>query len=116
MERVGAGDQLAEITNGIVGLFSRYYGRGPTKAKSHLLDDRCVFTVLEDTQTVVERRLVELGKGELVRAMRLRFQEAMANEFKAVVEAALERRVVNYHSQLSLNPDLGFEFFMLEQR
>ncbi len=116
VDRPGAGEELAAVTNGVVGLFSRYYGRGPTKAKTHLLGDDLLFTVLEDTMTVVERRLVELGKEALVRDVRLRFQEAMAPEFHRVVEAAVGRRVVAYHSQLSFRPDLGFEFFMLEPR
>jgi uncharacterized protein YbcI len=112
--RVGAGEELAAVTNGIVGLFSRYYGRGPTKAKTHLLGDELLFTVLEDTMTVVERRLVDLGHQALVRDVRLRFQEAMAPEFRAVVEAAVGRKVVAYHSQISFEPDLGFEVFRLE--
>ncbi|HEY6779699.1 MAG TPA: Na-translocating system protein MpsC family protein [Thermoleophilaceae bacterium] len=114
MDRVEGGADLAAVTNGVVGLFSKYYGRGPTKAKTHLLGDDLLLTVLEDTMTVVERRLVELGQHTLVRQVRLTFQETMAPEFRAVVEAAVGRRVVAYHSQLSFDPDLGFEFFILE--
>ena len=44
--------------------------------------------------------------------MRLTFQEAMADEFKQVV-AGDGPRVIAYHSQLTLDPDLGFEFFVL---
>lgn len=113
---VGVGGELAAVTNGVVGLFSNYYGRGPTKAKTHLLGEDLLFTVLEDTMTVVERRLVELGEQTLVRRVRLTFQEAMAPEFRRVVEEATGRKVIAYHSQLSFEPDLGFEFFMLEPR
>ena len=41
------GEQLAAVTNGIVQLFREYYGRGPDKAKSYLLDDHIVVCVLE---------------------------------------------------------------------
>lgn len=102
------------MTNGIVRLFSNWYGRGPTRAKSYLLDGRYVVCVLGETMTTVERTLVDLGKGDLVRRVRLKFQEAMVDEFARVVEEALGRRVAAYHSQLSLEPDLGFEFFLLE--
>jgi uncharacterized protein YbcI len=109
------GEELAELTNGIVRLFSEYYGRGPTRAKSYLLDDVYVVTVLRDTLTTVERTLAEAGHGEQVRTVRLTFQEAMADSFKGVVEEALGRRVVSYHSQLLIDADMGFELFVLEE-
>jgi uncharacterized protein YbcI len=108
------GEELADITNGIVRLFSEYYGRGPTRAKSYLLDEMYVVTVLRDTLTTVERTLAESGHGEQVRTVRLTFQEAMADSFKGVVEQALGRRVVSYHSQLLIDADMGFELFVLE--
>jgi uncharacterized protein YbcI len=109
------GDELAEVTNGIVRLFSKYYGRGPTRAKSYLLEGRYVVTVLRDTLTTVERTLAENGHVDLVRRVRLTFQEAMAAEFKGVVEQNLGRRVAAYHSQILVEPDVGFEFFLLEE-
>lgn len=109
-----AGEQMAAVTNGIVKLFSDYYGRGPTKAKSYLLDDHILICVLEQTMTRVERTLVENGHGDKVREVRLTFQEAMAPEFKACVSQILGREVVAYHSQLTLDPDYGFEFFILK--
>ena len=108
------GEELAQITNGIVRLFSEYYGRGPTRAKSYLLDDVYVVTVLRDTLTTVERTLADTGHGDQVRSVRLTFQEALADTFKAVVEDALGRKVVAYHSQLLIDADMGFELFVLE--
>jgi uncharacterized protein YbcI len=108
------GEQLAAVTNGIVQLFREYYGRGPNKAKSYLLDDRIVVCVLEDTMTTVEQTLVKSGDYDMVRQVRLKFQEAMAVEFKTVVEKAMNRRVAAYHSQLTMAPDMGFEFFVLD--
>jgi uncharacterized protein YbcI len=108
------GDDLAEITNGIVRLFSEYYGRGPTRAKSYMLENRYVVTVLRDTMTTVERTLAEKGEYDLVRRVRLTFQEAMSASFKGVVEEVLGRRVEAYHSQILVDADVGFEFFMLE--
>jgi uncharacterized protein YbcI len=110
---VHVGEQLAAVTNGIVKLFRDYYGRGPTKAKSYILDDRIVVCVLEDTMTRVEKTLVDNGHGHKVREVRLTFQEAMAHEFKQTVRDTMHRDVVAYHSQLTLDPDLGFEFFVL---
>ena len=111
----GAGEQLAAVTNGIVRLFRDYYGRGPTKAKSYILDDRIVVCVLEETMTTVEQTLVENGNGDKVRDVRLTFQEAMADEFMGEVSRCMGRDVVAYHSQLTLSPDIGFEFFVLDE-
>lgn len=108
------GEQLAAVTNGIVKLFREYYGRGPTKAKSYLLDDRIVVCVLEETMTTVEQTLVANGDGDMVRQVRLTFQEAMADQFKGTVTEAMGRTVQSYHSQLTMDPDIGFEFFVLD--
>ena len=108
-----AGEQLAAVTNGIVKLFRDYYGRGPTKAKSYILDDRILVCVLEETMTRVEKTLADNGHGDKVREVRLVFQEAMAHEFKQCVRDSLGREVLGYHSQLTIEPDLGFEFFVL---
>jgi uncharacterized protein YbcI len=110
------GAALAEITTGIIQLFRKYYGRGPTKGKTYLMDDRFVMCVLEDTMTTVEETLTKAGDVELVRRVRLTFQEEMAEEFRGVVEEALGRKVETYHSQLTTDPDMGFELFVLEER
>ena len=51
----------------------------------------------------------------MVRQVRLVFQEAMAASFTGVVEQALGKSVAAYHSQIMVDPDLGFEFFLLEE-
>ncbi len=38
----------------------------------------------------------------------------MEDEFKGVVERALGRKVLAYHSQLLIDADIGFELFVLE--
>ena len=110
------GEQLAAVTNGIVQLFREFYGRGPNKAKSYLLDERILVCVLEDTMTTVEQTLAKNGDTDMVRQVRLRFQEVMAAEFMRVVEQAMGRPVATYHSQLTMEPDMGFEFFVLEEQ
>jgi uncharacterized protein YbcI len=102
----------AEITTGLVGLFSRHYGKGPTRGKTYVMDDY-VFTVFEDPLTTAERTLVDRNRGEIVREMRFTFQQEMADEFKAVVANALGRPVLTYHSQVAFDPDYAFEMFVL---
>ena len=107
------GELLARISNSIVGVFSECYGRGPTKAKTYMFDN-FVFTVLEDILTPVERTLVDKGESDLVRKVRLTFQEAVADRFKGAVEDATGRKVVAYHSQVVFDPAMGFEIFVLK--
>jgi uncharacterized protein YbcI len=108
-----AGEALAAVSNGIVRLFADFYGRGPERAKTYLLENRYLVCVLKETMTTVERTLAPIDP-DLVRTVRLVFQEAMADSFTGVVEKAMGRRVLAYHSQLTLEPDIGFEFFTLE--
>jgi uncharacterized protein YbcI len=73
-----------------------------------------VVTIIEDTLTTVEQTLVDAGRGSLVREVRLTFQEEMADSFKAVVEREVGRKVATYHSQITFDPNIGFEVFVLE--
>jgi uncharacterized protein YbcI len=107
------GEALAKISTGLVRLHSRYYGKGPTKAKTYLQEDTVV-CILKGGFTTVERTLIDAGKPRAVHVVRRAFQDAMAQPFKAVVEEALGRRVVAYMSQVHHNPDLAVEFFQLE--
>src|SRR4051794_38537358 len=108
-----SGALAAEISNAIVHLLSRHYGRGPTKAKTYLFDDY-VFCVLQNVLTTSEETLVQAGHYDLVRKSRTAFQEVLADDFRAAVEKATGRPVVGYHSQVIFNPNMGFEIFVLE--
>ena len=106
-------EQLAAVSNAVVAIFSECYGRGPTKAKSYAFDNYVV-TVLEDLLTTVEQTLVNNGEQDLVRRVRLTFQEIEAERFKRAVGEAMGREVVTYHSQVVFDPPMGFEMFVLE--
>ena len=106
------GERLAAISNAIVTILAEYYGRGPTRAKTYSFDNYLI-TVFEDFLTTVERTLVERGEEDLVRTVRLTFQEATAKRIASVVSEIAGREVVGYHSQVTFNPSLGFEIFVL---
>ena len=109
------GRQLAEVSNAVVHIHRECYGRGPTKAKSYMFDNYLV-TVLEDIFTTVEETLLKNGEQNLVRKVRLTFQEAVANRFVDAVEEITGRKVVTYHSQVTFDPPTGFEFFVLDPK
>ena len=104
---------LAQISTGLVQLHSRYYGKGPTKAKTHMVDDTVV-CVLRGGFTTVERTLLDTGEVESVYQMRRSFQQAMEENFRLIVEQATGRNVIAYMSSIHVDPDLAVELFVLE--
>ena len=107
------GETLAEISNALVGLHKRYYGKGPVRAKTFLVDNT-VLCLLEGGFTIVERTLIDIGRDQVVRDLRHNFQLAMQDQYTEVVESRLCRRVVAYLSQVHTDPDIAVELFMLE--
>jgi uncharacterized protein YbcI len=104
---------LAEISTGLVQLHSRYYGKGPTKAKTHMVNDT-VISILRGGFTTVERTLLDTGREESVYQMRRTFQQVMETEFRRIVEEARGRRVIAYMSSINVEPELAVEIFVLE--
>lgn len=109
----GLGVELAEVTKGMVSLHRRFYGKGPTRAKTYAVNDT-VICVLEGGFTTVERTLIDEHDVEAVLQVRRSFQAAMETNFTEVVEKALGRKVIAYMSQIHANPDLAVELFVLE--
>ena len=109
----GLGVELAEVTKGMISLHRRFYGKGPTKAKTYAVDDT-VICVLEGGFTTVERTLIDEHDVEAVLQVRRSFQRAMEGQFTEVVEQALGRKVIAYMSQINADPDLAVELFVLE--
>jgi uncharacterized protein YbcI len=108
-----AGEVLARISTQLVQLHSRYYGKGPTKAKTYAVNDT-VICILKGGFTTVERTLIDQGKAEAVHEVRRSFQAAMEDQFTRVVEDATGRKVIAYMSQVHHDPDLAVELFVLE--
>ena len=103
----------AEISREIVRLHARLFGRGPTRAKSFLYDDFAL-CILEDVLTRAEKTLVAAGHTEQVHATRAAFQEAVRDDFVAIVEAATGRTVRAFVSQIHVEPELAAELFLFE--
>jgi uncharacterized protein YbcI len=106
------GEMRAMISREIVRLQAEYYGKGPTKAKTYIVDD-LVVVVLEESFTRAEKTLVERGERDAVQQIRRRFQQQMADNFTSVIEQATGRKVRVFLSETDLEHDVSVETFLL---
>jgi uncharacterized protein YbcI len=100
IERDRHGSIVAGISRDIVGIHSRYYGRGPTRSKT-IWREEIVCCVLGDIFTRAEQLLVGAGRFEEVRAHRTAFQDEVAPLFRGAVEERTRLRVEAFLSQVS---------------
>lgn len=107
-----SGETLAAISREMVRLKAEYYGRGASEAKSYLCDD-WLFCVLKGGMTTVERTLLRHGDHDLIREVRLKFQQNMDESFRGVVSRVTGRTVLTYQSQVVFDPDFTIEIFLL---
>jgi uncharacterized protein YbcI len=109
------GETLAAISREMVRLKADHYGKGATEAKTYVCDD-WLFCVLKGGMTAVERTLLAHGEDDLVRQVRLRFQQNMDESFTGVVTHLTRRKVLTYQSQVVFDPDFTIEIFLLGER
>jgi uncharacterized protein YbcI len=105
-------DTRAQISSAMVALKKRFYGKGPDRARSYLVDEY-VFCAMEGGLTRNEETLVEAGEEQAVRDYRLLFQSTMAPTTTEAIEQLVGRRVIGYHSQITFRPTRAFEIFVL---
>jgi uncharacterized protein YbcI len=101
------------VSNAITKLQRENYGRGPESVRTVVGYDH-IICFLENTFMPVERTLIDAGETAAVRETRLAFQRAMESRFINTVEEISGRTVRAFLSQVSLNPDISVEVFVLE--
>jgi uncharacterized protein YbcI len=105
-------ETLAAIANELVRLKAQYYGKGPTEAKAYM-NDEVLVVVLKGGLTTVEQTLLDADYSDLVREVRLRFQQAMEQNFIDAVQRIGGVKVLTYMSQIVFEPNYTLEFFIL---
>ena len=108
------GQLRSALANAMIRILHEHWGKGPTRAKVYL-EDGFVFCVLEDPLTTIERTLVEAGETDLVRELRLEFQEVVNRECSEQVETLTGHRVLACHGQVVFDPDIVFQVFAVEE-
>jgi uncharacterized protein YbcI len=112
-ETASRGQLAAAISNAIVGIHSRHYGKGPTKAKTYVMED-VVVTVMQDVFTTVERTLIAHDKGEMVRDVRTAFQYTLRHEFTDAIRQLTGRETQAFISQIDWEADVAVEVFVFK--
>lgn len=113
---VGEGDEhghslLARISNEMVGAQKEFFGKGPTQAKSYMLDDLLII-VMRGGLTTAEKTMLGFGHPDQVRAFRQLFENAMTERLTGLVEELTGRKVATYQSQVMFDPDVIVEMFV----
>ena len=108
----GRGAVRSRISDGIVGLFKDYYGRGPDQARVYYIDD-VVACILRGGFTRVEETLLEAGRRDVVIEQRMIFQDVMSDRFTALIEDVTGRQVVGFVSGNQPDPEMMVEVFVL---
>jgi len=106
------GTLRAAISNAMVGMKAKWYGKGPERARTYLADDQ-VFVVMEGGLTRNEETLLAAGHADAVRQYRLLFQEAMRETTMTTLAELTGRIVLDYHSQIVFDPARTLEWFVL---
>ncbi|MBS1843573.1 MAG: DUF2294 family protein [Actinobacteria bacterium] len=107
---------LSEISREMVRLYKELFGRGPTRARTDFAGPDVVVSTLENTFTPAEQRLAEMGEDQRLRDTRMYFQSATDDEFRAVIERILGRKVRAFNSAIDTKVDVCVEVFHLEPR
>jgi len=112
-EQLVGGELNAAVTSALVGIHTRYLGRGP-KTASTFHHGNVLVTLMHDVLTHAERSLTETGQAEVVNHIRHLFQGAMEADFREAVERLTRRKVLAFISGNHIEPDIAAELFILD--
>jgi uncharacterized protein YbcI len=107
-----AGEELAEVANALSKAKADFYGRGPEGAKAYL-NDNLLVVVLRGGFLDVEETLIERGRSDKVRDLRITWEEELEVEMTQQVERVTRLKVLDYHSQVLLRARVIVELFLL---
>jgi uncharacterized protein YbcI len=105
---------LGRVSNAMVRIYKEHFGRGPTRVRSAYAGPDVVVCILEDTLTTPELTLRDLGELRHLRELRMVFQYALDDQFKAAIEEILKRKVTSFISGMDAGTGVASEVFVLE--
>jgi uncharacterized protein YbcI len=112
---LGGGRLLAAITTRVVAIQREQYGRGPIKAKTHVVDDMIIVAMRGNGLTPLEKTIMDCGQPDRIVTMRHEFQQLMTKRFTDTIEELTGRKVLAFLSQAHIDPDLTLEIFFIDR-
>ena len=103
-----------QISNEIVRAQKQFFGKGPTQAKSYMLDDLLI-VVMRDGLTTAEKTMLEFGNPDMVRQFRQLFENDMTEKLTGLIEDLTGCKVATYQSQVMFDPDVIVEMFVFAE-
>ena len=112
---LAGGPLLSAISTSIVRIVREHYGRGPTKAKTYVLDDIIVVVMRDSGLTALEQTIMDSGEPDRIVDMREDFQRTMAVRYTQTIEQLTGRKVVAFLSRANVEPDITIGTFFLDK-
>ena len=112
-EQPAGGELNAAVTSALVGIHTRYLGRGPKTASTFHYGNVLV-TLMHDVLTHAEKSLTQTGQVDVVNHIRHLFQGAMEADLREAVERLTRRKVLAFISGNHIDPDIAAELFILD--
>lgn len=97
-------------------MHSSAYGKGPSRARTHLHDGSYVLCMLRDPFTVSERTLISAGRVDVVEASRSAFYETAEPSLRDIVERLTGYTVVSFLANVATDIDLITHLFVLDAK
>jgi hypothetical protein len=107
-------ESLAPLSRGLVQLFRHRAGRGPTHAKAFWAGDDALLVLFGGGYTKAEKTLWLQGRPDTALAYRQAVLEALEDDTRSVVEAAVGRSVDAVLLTARHDPDVMAVVFLLE--
>jgi uncharacterized protein YbcI len=104
---------LARISSEMVRAQKEFFGKGPTKAKTYILDDLLII-VMRGGMTTAEKTMLKFGQSDQVRQFRQLFENEMTERLTDMIERLTQRKVLTYQSQVLFDPDVVVEMFVFD--
>ncbi len=107
-----SGEQLAAVTDAVIRIWRKHHGPGPEGGKS-FLNDNLLVTVLHGGMTPQERTLAARGRADVVRQVRVTFEELLREDFGRVIKEITGYTLRGYQSQVLVDAGVTVELFLL---
>ena len=104
---------LTRISTEMVRAQKKFFGKGPTQAKSYFLDDMLI-VVMKGGLTTAEKTMLEFGEEDQVREFRQVFENQMCERLSELIADLTGRNVISYQSQIMFSPGRVVEMFVFD--